>query len=113
MRRLKAGESILDRCESCYGIWLDKGERIKLMRDKSVVAGIDIGSPETGKEQDEIVDIQCPRCDKPMFHQTDRAQKHIGFEVCRECQGTFFDAGELSDLSEFTLSERIKALFGH
>ena len=60
----------------------------------------------------EIIEVTCPRCDKAMQHVQDTAQKHIGYEVCRECHGSFFDAGELTDLSEFTLSERIRAFIG-
>ncbi len=113
MRQLKAGAFIVDRCEQCFGIWLDQGERIKLLKDKSLVDGVDVGTEEVGKELNEIKEITCPRCQVPMHHITDRAQKHVGFEFCRECQGSFFDAGELRDLSEFTVAERIKALFGH
>ncbi len=113
MRQLKAGDFIVDRCEQCYGIWIDKGERLKLLKDKALVWGVDIGSPETGRTYDQQTEATCPRCQCPMQHVNDRAQKHVGFEFCSECQGSFFDAGELTDLSEFTLSERIRSLFGH
>ena len=112
MRPLKAGKAILDRCEKCYGIWLDPGERQKLLKDKSLVHGIDIGPPDAGKQQNEITDVNCPRCVRPMRHVLDPKQKHIGYKLCTECQGSFFDAGELTDLSEFTLSERIRAFLG-
>jgi len=112
MRSLKAHEAQVDRCEQCYGIWLDHGERLKLLADKSLVTGVDIGSADMGKELDEITEINCPRCAVLMQHVHDPAQKHIGFELCPECQGSFFDAGELTDLSEFTLSERIRTFFG-
>jgi Zn-finger nucleic acid-binding protein len=112
MRQLKAGDITVDRCESCFGLWLDQGERLKLLKDKSLVAGVDVGDKEVGAASDEITEINCPRCGEAMRHITDRAQKHIGFEFCRECKGSFLDAGELRDLSEFSLSERIKAMFG-
>ena len=112
MRRLKAGGITVDRCEGCFGLWLDRGERLKLLKDKSLVESVDVGSAEVGEAQDEIRQILCPRCGLAMHHITDRAQKHIGFEFCRQCQGSFLDAGELRDLSEFSLTERIKALFG-
>jgi Zn-finger nucleic acid-binding protein len=112
MRPLKAGGAHVDRCEQCYGIWLDHGERLKLLTDKSLVTGVDIGSAEMGKELDDITEITCPRCTVSMEHVHDQAQKHIGFESCPKCMGSFFDAGELTDLSEFTLSERIRTFFG-
>jgi Zn-finger nucleic acid-binding protein len=38
----------------------------------------------------------------------DPQQTHIWFEQCGSCQGSFFDAGELSDLATFTLSDLFK-----
>ena len=112
MQRLVTGECTVERCEKCFGIWLDAGERLKLMKDKSSVQAIDVGDAEIGEQQDAITEIDCPRCNAPMQHISDRAQKHVGFEHCITCQGSFFDAGELKDLAEFTLTERIRAFFG-
>lgn len=112
MRALRAGDAHIERCEGCFGIWLDKGERTKLMASDEAVAGLDVGSPAQGEAMDEIRIIDCPRCQRRMMHVDDAAQKHVGFEICPDCHGSFFDAGELTDLSEFTLSERIKAFFG-
>jgi Zn-finger nucleic acid-binding protein len=47
-----------------------------------------------------------------MSHVKHPAQKHVGFERCPQCQGAFFDAGELEDLRDFTLGERIRAFLG-
>ena len=54
MRELKADEIMIDRCEKCYGIWLDKGERLKILKDASLVAGVDIGTKEQGEAQNEL-----------------------------------------------------------
>jgi Zn-finger nucleic acid-binding protein len=32
-------------------------------------------------------------------------------DLCRTCGGVLLDAGELKDLSEFTLAERLKGFF--
>ena len=112
MRTLQTGDAVIDRCEKCYGIWLDHGERLKLLKDRKLVDAVDIGPQEAGAKLDEMRDIICPRCGVPMYHVRDRAQRHIGFEFCRECQGSFFDAGELRDLSEFNIAERIRSFFG-
>ena len=34
----------------------------------------------------------------------------IWFETCRECNGSFFDAGKFKDLAEHTISEFFKDL---
>jgi len=112
MRSLKVGDFTVDRCEKCSGIWLDQGERLKIMQHKDLIAGLDTGSAKVGEAMDTMTDIQCPRCGGAMDHVQHPEQKHIGFEVCSKCHGSFFDAGELSDLSEFTLLERMKSLLG-
>lgn len=112
MTPITAGDITVDRCEKCLGIWLDEGERLKLLKDRRLVAEVDTGDEAVGEQHDGIRQIDCPHCRVPLFHVTDRAQKHIGFEFCRQCHGSFLDAGELRDLSEFTISERLKALFG-
>ncbi|MHC5113246.1 MAG: TFIIB-type zinc ribbon-containing protein [Planctomycetota bacterium] len=98
------------RCHECAGIWLDEGQRIKLMQHKDAVKQIDTGSHEIGHEHNAVTGGTCPRCNAELHHVHDKAQKQIGFEVCRNCKGSFFDAGELTDLTVFTLSERIRAL---
>lgn len=112
MRQLDAGSCTVDRCEQCYGIWLDKGERLKVLQDASLTTGLDIGDAHRGEAMDEITEIDCPRCGKRMIHMRDVAQKHVGFEFCRKCEGSFFDAGELRDLGTTTMIERLRAFFG-
>ena len=111
MRRLGAEDVFVDRCEECMGIWLDKGERAKVIASKSAIRGLDIGSVATGKKQDKIVDIDCPRCGIPMRHVHHPDQRHIGYEHCENCGGSFFDAGELQDLSQLTLSDIVRNFF--
>ena len=112
MRKLGATACVVDRCESCFGIWLDAGERHKLMEAKHEVKLIDIGSTEVGREQNKIIDIACPRCGLPLVHSRHPTQRHIAYEVCPTCRGSFFDAGELADLGEKTVFERVRSLLG-
>ena len=39
-----------------------------------------------------------------------RSKRHIWFETCGDCHGSFFDAGEFRDLSELTVSDFFKRL---
>ncbi|MBT8484196.1 MAG: zf-TFIIB domain-containing protein [Phycisphaerales bacterium] len=113
MRTLKTDDAIVNRCEKCFGIWLDKGERLKVLKNKSAIAGLDMAATADDVEPAATTGpITCPRCGVEMKTIKDPAQRHIELEVCPECEGNFFDAGELTDLSEFTLSERIKSLLG-
>lgn len=112
MRQLKMDTCIIDRCETCYGIWLDAGERHKLAKSKKQVELADIGPTDVGRKRNEMTEIKCPRCDVDMTHKEHPAQRHIKFEACPECDGNFFDAGELADMSDYTISERLKSMLG-
>ncbi|MBZ0173171.1 MAG: zf-TFIIB domain-containing protein, partial [Phycisphaerales bacterium] len=59
-----------------------------------------IGSPPT-----------CPRDNTPLTQVRDPKQPHVQYDLCPHCGGVFFDTGELADLTEFTLRERIGWLF--
>jgi PAT family beta-lactamase induction signal transducer AmpG len=97
----------VDRCSSCHGLWFDSGELSKL-RNKEAAAVLDIGDIKTGKKQNRIEHYRCPRCAGPMNRLVDPEQTHIWFEQCGSCRGTFFDAGELTDLATVSVSDFFK-----
>ena len=97
----------VDRCSSCHGLWFDDGELAKF-RNKEAAAVLDIGDIKTGKEQNKIEHYRCPRCAGPMNRLVDPEQTHIWFEQCGSCRGTFFDAGELTDLATVSASDFFK-----
>ena len=99
----------IDRCTICNGIWFDAGE-IEQLRNTKAAAAIDIGDQEVGKQTNIIDDYQCPRCSGPMKKIVDPDQRHIWYETCRECNGSFFDSGEFKDLSELTITDFFKDL---
>jgi PAT family beta-lactamase induction signal transducer AmpG len=97
----------VDRCSSCHGLWFDSGELSKL-RTREAAAVLDIGDVKKGKEQNKIENYRCPRCAGPMNRLVDPAQPHIWFEQCGSCRGSFFDAGELTDLATVSASDFFK-----
>jgi Zn-finger nucleic acid-binding protein len=97
----------IDRCSSCHGLWFDAGELSKV-RSKEAAAALDIGDVKTGKKQNKIEHYRCPRCAGPMHRLVDPEQPHIWFEQCGSCHGSFFDAGELTDLATVSLSDFFK-----
>jgi Zn-finger nucleic acid-binding protein len=97
----------VDRCSSCHGLWFDAGELSKL-RTREAAAVLDTGDVETGRKQNAIEHYRCPRCAGPMNRLVDPAQPHIWFEQCGSCHGSFFDAGELTDLVTVSLSDFFK-----
>jgi Zn-finger nucleic acid-binding protein len=99
----------IDRCTICKGMWFDAGE-IELVRDKHAAAAIDTGDASTGKQSNANDRYQCPRCSGAMVRVVDARQRHIWFETCSSCNGSFLDAGELVDLTTLTISDFFKDL---
>jgi len=97
----------VDRCRSCHGLWFDGGE-LEKVRNKDAALAIDIGDARVGKETNAIDRYNCPRCGGDVKRMVDPKQTHIWFEQCESCHGSFFDAGELSDLASFTMSDIVK-----
>jgi Zn-finger nucleic acid-binding protein len=100
---------MIDRCGLCNGLWFDEGE-IETLRDRKMAAAIDIGSTATGKQHNSMDQYPCPRCGGSMAKVVDPQQKHIWYETCDDCSGSFFDAGEFRDLAELTVSDIFKRL---
>jgi MFS transporter, PAT family, beta-lactamase induction signal transducer AmpG len=99
----------VDRCTICNGIWFDSGE-IEVMREKRAAVALDTGDASTGKKSNEIDRYPCPRCNGSMVRVVDPQQRHIWYETCSSCSGSFLDAGELLDLSRLTIADFFKGL---
>jgi len=87
----------VDRCKNCKGIWFDVGEE-GLMLGADAAKAIDTGDPSIGREANKINNYRCPRCEGGMLRRVDPKQSQIRYEECTSCKGTFFDAGEFTDL---------------
>ncbi|MEC8330733.1 MAG: zf-TFIIB domain-containing protein, partial [Pseudomonadota bacterium] len=59
------GQVVIDKRESCSGLWFDIGEAEQLKGDW-MAEFADSGDPEVGKSYNTVRDIQCPRCGKTM-----------------------------------------------
>lgn len=109
MEQLEFEGTEVDRCTICKGIWFDAGE-IEVMRDKEAAIAIDTGDASAGKQSKLIDRYQCPRCSGSMVRVVDPQQRHIWYETCGSCYGSFLDAGELLDLSEVSITDFFKDL---
>lgn len=111
MKPVTSGAVTVDRCLSCGGIWLDAMERERL--GKAGAKSVDATSlrhaaaPVRNREP-----LKCPRDHAQLISMAVLDQPHIVYESCKLCGGSFFDAGEVADASEFTLEERLRVIFG-
>jgi PAT family beta-lactamase induction signal transducer AmpG len=99
----------VDRCTICHGLWFDAGE-IEVLRDKETAVALDTGKADKSGRYNYIDRYRCPRCGGAMLRKTDPRQRHIWYETCSVCDGSFFDAGEFRDLSQLTISDFFKRL---
>jgi len=97
----------VDQCTNCKGLWFDmlEEEDLKKLKGSDV---IDSGNKHTGKKQNKIVDISCPKCSVKMIRMVVNGQPHIWYEACPVCHGTYFDAGEFKDATKETFLDIIK-----
>lgn len=98
------------RCGGCGGIWLD-AEAKERLEGRPEAALVDTGNARDGRRFNDVRGVACPGCGVKMSRFADQTQFHIEYESCPECGGTFFDAGELKDLSQLSTVERIRKLF--
>lgn len=118
MERYRIGEGDnaieIDRCPECGGIYLDRGELAQLMAHKfdseKLLKQLDREPAAGGAPSGEVIEMKCPRDGTPMVTYRAHDQKHLEYEVCPQCGGIFFDAGELHDLSKVTLLDRLRGL---
>jgi Zn-finger nucleic acid-binding protein len=84
----------VNRCMLCHGLYIDKLTREGLgVLDGFVSA--DKGEVNLEINYDEMVYVECPKCDKIMDQRLLETPVRIRFELCPSCQSTFLDAGEL------------------
>lgn len=110
MARHTHGSLTIDRCQTCSGLWLDALELQRLLERPQTPRAVDTGAPRTGSPPSPRR-LQCPRDKSPLIAMSDPMQRHVRYEQCSVCGGLFLDAGELRDLSELTLRERIRTIF--
>ena len=97
----------VDRCKNCKGIWFDVGESEWLFGEDAAIA-LDIGDPSVGVHTNQIDRYRCPRCDGGMMRKTDPKKKQIQYEECTSCRGSFFDAGEFTDLVKVAITNLLE-----
>ena len=101
------GEVLVDRCPSCDGVWLQRGEleaiQESLERDYSKeLRGIDVvGLAYERARLARRTDISCPNCGNPLNAEEYAYCSQIMVERCGKCGGIWLDSGELKALERF------------
>ena len=112
MHKFRVGEVVLDRCPTCRGFWVDRPELEKLLDEDNAAKRLDERAVSDPGHSSHEAPFKCPRDRSDLIELVHVEQRHIHYESCTICGGMFFDAQELTDLSELTLAERLRSLFG-
>ena len=99
----------IDRCARCGALWLDAHEMEQIFA-MGVAKQVDLGPFGRDKPNGPIAPLNCPRDQSLLVEVADKQQMHVLILLCGECGGKLLDAGELTDLSEFTMIEKLRTV---
>lgn len=113
MEKVRVGELVIDHCARCGGMWFDPYELAAALNHEKAAQKIDTGGlPKLYTHRVyNPTNMECPRDHTSLISVPDARQPHVMIDICRTCGGVLLDAGELKDLDEFTISERLRAFF--
>ncbi|MCP4448397.1 MAG: hypothetical protein GY811_24105 [Myxococcales bacterium] len=109
------GDTLMDECPECHGIWLDAAAVSRLVKERRQVSSqavIGMGGPEAGSARVACppgrVYVKCPECDTVMNRTNFAKRSGIIIDSCKG-HGTWFDADELPRVVEFVMNGGIEA----
>ncbi len=98
---LKNVPVVIDQCPVCQGIWFDKGELERILKNH---VQFDDEMPEKDfhfEWKDDYLDLKrakCPRCKKELERINAADDDRVVTDYCMDCGGTWLDGGELREL---------------
>jgi Zn-finger nucleic acid-binding protein len=102
-------ETRVDRCGHCHGLYFDQLSQ-EILAGLMGNVSIDTGSDDLGSEYNDMVYVECPKCDKIMDQRLIEDPVRIRFELCPTCNATFLDAGEFRQYVSEEYLEEFRAL---
>ena len=101
------GGILVDVCEDgCKGIWFDWNELNRLdEKNEGLGKALKESLTYPRVNDDNRVQIKCPRCNIPMHTHKYQSSKEINVDECYNCGGFFLDSGELRVIRDTFMSE--------
>ena len=107
MEPVRFEDTEVDRCVRCGGLWFDALEEEEI-RGRTGSEAIDTGPTWQAPMHTVQAKVFCPVDGTLMPRIVDVAQPDIWVECCPVCHGTFFDAGEFTDLREHPVGKLLR-----
>ncbi|MBX3317590.1 MAG: zf-TFIIB domain-containing protein [Phycisphaeraceae bacterium] len=105
------GNLYVDRCAACGSMWFDPHEMERVVKIEGAVDIVDRKVDTPGRQTWVTGELCCPRDKSPLIHVVDPQQQHVEMHTCGKCSGILLDRGELQDLADFTIKERVIHIF--
>ena len=96
MEAKKRNGVLLHSCLYCEGTWLPKGSLERLYKASSDKYGAHRIAHLRNESEESAISLRCPACSDKKLRVI--LVKRIELDLCIECSGVFFDAGEMGAL---------------
>ncbi len=94
-------QMLVDKCESCGGVWFDKGE-LEQVDEIVDITLVEIRKIPNSREQNKP--LNCPKCKTRVMDKIhNERDKKVIMDVCSNCKGIWLDAGELEAIQKENL----------
>lgn len=110
MESVRAGNSTVDRCLECGGLWFDMAELQRMIAHDVDAKDFDTFG-EKARAAPRLRSLCCPRDGHELKSTPDPQQPQVIYHQCQNCGGLYLRAGDLLDLSQYNVSERLKSFF--
>ena len=90
---------VIEECQSCKGIWFEKGELRKTKDERNPNLNwldFDVFHPSTDQEISETK-LKCPQ-DQSQLFAVNYGNTQVEIDVCPKCEGIWLDGGELNKI---------------
>lgn len=97
----------VDECPTCRGLWLDRGELVRIEETSDGTSPHDAAVIDTVARAQEQArqmsrpEISCPKCGQPMTKREAHPSSQVVIDVCQACPGAWLDGGEVQSLERF------------
>ena len=111
LEEIEVGDVMIDRCPRCGGLWFDHSEIAAVLghTDQADKRQSSVPPPELSARE-----LNCPRCPDVPLGRTVMAACNEKVRVsyrCASCMGTWLDRGELKEVEDPCLLDRLREHF--